>query len=467
MAFNPKTEYDVSFEAIPIRDFCDYADEFVVQPPYQRKTVWSRPKQQALLDSLFRRYYIPRIVIREVRLDDDQTVREVIDGQQRINSVQAFIADKLPLPKSLADVHPELVGAYYSNLPTDIRRFIDRELKYNADIVKGIENPRNADHQRIASEIFWRLQQGESLNYMEIAHARLSSLVRNFIVKYGDDYDFDYITYKPIDHNPYKHPFFRIYDRDNGRMQHLSLLARLLLIEISDGPTETKDKQVADLIDTTQQDDGIGNSSYESTKEAKSVLRNLNQFYDVFKNDPVLDDQNGLKELRIEYFVISVYLLLRHLTKHYVFDNVEKEMFREFVLSFHQRWRSTQESDTEIILFSDNRQQSKAETEMRDRIIRQSFFEYAQERGHQMLTKDDRRAFNEAERIFIYRRNNGLCQDCLKDGKSERESVVTWSEFEADHIIPYSKGGNTAIWNGQVLCHYHNKKKGAALDLSE
>ena len=49
--FDPKTHYDVVPKDFPIRDFFDYHEEFVVRPPYQRKTVWGRKKQQALLDS--------------------------------------------------------------------------------------------------------------------------------------------------------------------------------------------------------------------------------------------------------------------------------------------------------------------------------------------------------------------------------------------------------------------------------
>src|SRR2546426_8156445 len=88
--FNPRTAYDVGFDTIAIKDLADYKEEYVVRPPYQRKSVWSRKKQQALLDSLFRRYYIPRIVIRLVRLDEECTVKEVIDGQQRITTAQDF-----------------------------------------------------------------------------------------------------------------------------------------------------------------------------------------------------------------------------------------------------------------------------------------------------------------------------------------------------------------------------------------
>ena len=205
--FNRKPQYEVVQDSLPVRDFHDYWEEFVVRPPYQRKSVWSKKKKQNLLDSMFRRYYVPRIVIREVRRDENRTAREVIDGQQRITTAKEFLDDELELPKSLNDIDPALAGARYSDLPTELRRFVDRKLKYNADIVKGIDDPKDRDHQKIAAEIFWRLQQGETLTYMEIAHARLASLSRNFVVKYADDITFDFVNYEPVDSNPRKHPF--------------------------------------------------------------------------------------------------------------------------------------------------------------------------------------------------------------------------------------------------------------------
>src|SRR5690606_23708857 len=111
--------------------------------------------------------------------------------------VQRFFNDELTLPSSLTDFHPDLPGKKYSDLPTDMQRLIET-LRFNIDIVRGIDNMRNREHQKIATIIFQRLQEGESLNYMEKAHARLSSLVRNFVVKYGADQRFDYQAYEPI-----------------------------------------------------------------------------------------------------------------------------------------------------------------------------------------------------------------------------------------------------------------------------
>jgi len=463
--FNPEPKYIIIKEDFPIKEFYEFQREFILRPPYQRKNVWSIKKQQALLDSLFRRYYVPRIVLREVRLSEESTIYEVIDGQQRINTVQKFFNNELKLPNSLDDEFPGLSGLIYKDLDVDIKQFIGRKLIYTADIVKEINNPRKKEHQEIATEIFWRLQQGETLNYMEIAHSQLSSLARNFVVKYADDIRFDYERYRPVDHNSDKHKFFQIIERNNDRMQHLALLTRFLILEDNntDGIPEIKHNDVQDYINKYKREDGIANLVMEEMPHAKKVLKNLNLFYEIFKDDCIIDESNGVKELRIEYFIISIYLLLRHLNKYYVCDDNEKKIFHDFVINFHERWSMRKEDDREILIFSDNRQQSGAEIETRDRILRQLFFEYLQQKGHSMITKDDRREFSESERIRIYRRDNGLCQKCLEEDKPEKEAQVSWSEYDADHVVPHSLGGKTNLENAQVLCRYHNRQKGATL----
>lgn len=462
MAFNPKSEYTIVPAEINIKDLFEYKEDYVTRPPYQRKAVWSKSKKQSLIDSLFRRYYIPKLVIREVRLSADRTVNEIIDGQQRITTVQDFFDNKYPLPKSLKDIDSSLPGLYYKDLDTDIRKFIDKSLKYQADIIKNIEEPHNVKHQIIATEIFWRLQQGESLNYMEVAHAQLSSLTRNFIVKYSDDQTFDYTKYEPIDANPDKKRFFSLLNVDNTRMKHLQFMARFLLIEEANGYGDLSDRKIEEFINNAKQDHGIGNLQYEHTKEAAEVLQNLNTFYEIFKDDPMLDAVSGIKELSIEYFIISTYMLVRHLRKYYVIDDNTRLFIRNFVYYFHERWKLFDEaSDHDMLTFSNSRQQGENDLEVRDRIMRQIFFEYIQQEGFELIEKDTKRAFSELERIIIYRKGKGLCQQCLRDGKPENEAKVSWSNYQADHVVPHSKGGQTVIGNGELLCNYHNQSKGA------
>ena len=96
---------------------------------------------------------------------------------------------------------------------------------------------------------------------------------------------------------------------------------------------------------------------------------------------------------------------------------------------------------------------------IRDRIFRQLFFDFVQQKGSEFILKDENRAFNEGQRIAVYRRDKGLCQECLNEGKNEKESVVGWDNYQADHIFPHSRGGETNIENAQVLCVYHNQQK--------
>ena len=63
------------------------------------------------------------------------------------------------------------------------------------------------------------------------------------------------------------------------------------------------------------------------------------------------------------------------------------------------------------------------------------------------------RVFTEKQKRDIYLNGGGVCAICDK--------AVVWQEFEADHIIPYSKGGTTTVDNGQCLCRACNRRKGA------
>lgn len=301
-----------------------------------------------------------------------------------------------------------------------------------------------------------------------MAHAQLSSLTRNFIVKYADDQTFNYENYEPIDNNPDKEPFFTLLNVDNIRMKHLQFMARFLMIEQGGGYADLSDKKIEEFINNAKQDDGIGNLDFENKPEASATRQTLKVFYEIFKDDPMLDSKSGIKELSVEYLIISIYLLIRHLRKYYVLDEKIRTTVREFIYYYHNRWKTYDEStDTDLLTFSNRRQQGEKDLETRDRILRQVFFEYLKEHHIELIEKDAKRAFTELERIIIYRKGKGFCQQCLKEEKSENEAKVSWSNYQADHVIPHAKGGRTILDNGELLCSYHNQSKGAKISNNE
>lgn len=73
------------------------------------------------------------------------------------------------------------------------------------------------------------------------------------------------------------------------------------------------------------------------------------------------------------------------------------------------------------------------------------------------MTGAGRRAFNDTERVALYMLAEGHCTSC---------GAALSPSWHADHVQPWSKGGATAIENGQALCARCNQVKGATMTVS-
>ncbi|KAF9534247.1 hypothetical protein CPB83DRAFT_843925 [Crepidotus variabilis] len=67
-----------------------------LDPDYQRDVVWSIAKQSQLIESIFRNYTIPQIVLSVVNDEQGEEVRNCVDGKQRLTSIQRFIDGLIP-----------------------------------------------------------------------------------------------------------------------------------------------------------------------------------------------------------------------------------------------------------------------------------------------------------------------------------------------------------------------------------
>lgn len=113
--------------AYSINDFVEWNDKKQLQlsPKFQRKAVWSDDAKSYLIDTIIRSKPIPKVFIRQtLNVENRQSVREVVDGQQRLRTILSFINDGFPINKK----HNEKYGGYYfsqlSNIDPDIQSAI-------------------------------------------------------------------------------------------------------------------------------------------------------------------------------------------------------------------------------------------------------------------------------------------------------------------------------------------------------
>ena len=131
----------------PISDIRDWSDldRLELQPDFQRRQVWSKPAQIMLIDSIIKGIPIPKIFLAN-KLKNKKTYRRVIDGQQRISAILAFLRDEFPLAPPYSG--PE-EGKFFSELPDETQENI---LNYSIDFNEAV-NPSDEDTREVYSRV--------------------------------------------------------------------------------------------------------------------------------------------------------------------------------------------------------------------------------------------------------------------------------------------------------------------------
>jgi 5-methylcytosine-specific restriction endonuclease McrA len=67
--------------------------------------------------------------------------------------------------------------------------------------------------------------------------------------------------------------------------------------------------------------------------------------------------------------------------------------------------------------------------------------------------KDSKRLFSAEQRRILWNTSDErVCAKC--------RCPLTWADFQADHVRPFSSGGRTNLKNAALLCAKHNASKG-------
>lgn len=175
------SEYKTDQSRYTPRDFVIWEQNqlLVLTPKFQRRSVWRTPARSFLIDTILREMTVPPIYLR-LRHDEERnkTVREVVDGQQRILSVLGFIKDEFRLATTLP---ASWSGKKFSQL-TDEEQTRVLDYSFSAEIFKGISDQR-------VLEVFCRLNMnGVPLNKQELRNGRFFGLFKQTSYKVALDY---------------------------------------------------------------------------------------------------------------------------------------------------------------------------------------------------------------------------------------------------------------------------------------
>lgn len=157
-------------------------EDHISIPPFQRGYVWNKVQASRLIESLIINCPIPVIYLSQ---NSDETLF-VIDGNQRVRSIQTFLDDKYEL-KGLS-TYPELEGLTFSQLdPRFQRHILNRTLRCIC-ILKDT-------HPQIKFDVFERLNTGSvKLSAHELRHGMYTGTLMTLIEDLAKDQTFKLLT---------------------------------------------------------------------------------------------------------------------------------------------------------------------------------------------------------------------------------------------------------------------------------
>ena len=195
---------------VSINDFVEWdrQNQLELNPSFQRRQVWSDKAKSYLIDTILRGKPIPKIFIRQkLNVSTKFSVREVVDGQQRLRTILSFVKDGFAVS---ARQNKEFGGLKFSQLSEEAQSQV---LNYEVSIDLLINLP-NAE----VLDIFSRLNSyAIVLNEQEKINANHFSEFKILADNIGYKYN-SYWTKQGI-----------LTDGNILRMQEVNLVADLLI----------------------------------------------------------------------------------------------------------------------------------------------------------------------------------------------------------------------------------------------
>jgi len=272
--------------------------KLILDPAYQRNEVWDISKMTAFIESLFMGIIIPPIYVVEIPGDDDPiegNKYEVVDGKQRLSTMQKFIKNEFPLQeKSLEYYRDWFGGKTYSDILEERKTLTKEMLSSVLDIyVITANSPVFTKY-----DIFSRLNKGAMpLRANEIRKAVYHSEALKVIDEYVKEINKDEERF-----NSYKAVFS---DKDIERYEDYGRFYRSIAYyyrvneedEIVEGYKSRPREMINDVLQSLQ-----NNELKHDVNLINSIINQTIQLILYFKED-VENNMKAKKDQKVNYLV--------------------------------------------------------------------------------------------------------------------------------------------------------------------
>ena len=164
-----------------IADFIEWqaSRQLVIAPKFQRRNFWIPKAKSYLIDTILRGMPIPPLFIRST-IDPKvrKSVRDVVDGQQRLHSVFEYIEGKFPILKAH---NKEFGGMFYRDLPEAVQQsFLNYH--FSVSLLADVSDSE-------VLNIFARLNTyTEPLNAQELRNSKYFGAFKQCVYKLAHEY---------------------------------------------------------------------------------------------------------------------------------------------------------------------------------------------------------------------------------------------------------------------------------------
>ncbi|MBN2186556.1 MAG: DUF262 domain-containing protein [Dehalococcoidia bacterium] len=382
---------------------------------YQRSYIWKTPRKQLLIDSIVRDYDINKVFLRQLK----DGSYECLDGQQRLRSIFDFVdgdsKDTFSLGEHSKDLGLE--GKNIQDLKNSHPQFYYKLLYYKIDAVVVYQA-----EEETTSDIFLRLQEGIPLNSAEKLNA-MRGIMRKRVVEMS------------------QYPFWQSLGIVNYRFGHRYLCSQIASLELSNLSLPADGFRINDIKFPTMR------RNYRFYKDVDLPQKVLDEISETFN---FLHKALGAKAQIIKRRgdIIPIYLLASYLLKRYASVKQKRDKVRDFVEQFLIKvYNSNKSPYFEYRYARSKSTESRKSIEEGFRIILGTFLEFAPE----FQLKDEKRLFDYGQRLAIYYRDEGNCQQCGK--------ALKFDEGEFHHVKAWHEGGPTTVENGRLLCSQCHAKQ--------